>query len=89
MNLTIQGLEELRRKTAQMGRDFDAANAQAAGQSAKEVQGAAKLLCPVDTGGLRNSISAAVETRGQSATGLVYTQAEHGPYVEFGTGRRG
>lgn len=89
MNIEIKGLDELRYKVAQMGADFDAANEQAAWQSAKEVQGVAKLLCQVDTGELRDSIGARIEAQANSATGTVYTNKEHGPYIEFGTGQRG
>ena len=43
----------------------------------------AKLLCPVDTGRLRNSISHQVEGN----TVAVGTNVEYAPYLEFGTGQ--
>lgn len=43
----------------------------------------AKLLCPVDTGRLRNSIAHAV----QSPTVYIGTNVEYGPYIELGTSR--
>lgn len=46
-----------------------------------QAEGYAKLLCPVDTGRLRNSISHAV----QGDTVYIGTNVEYGPYVEFGT----
>ncbi len=53
------------------------------------VQGEAKLLCPVDTGGLRNSIITNVKETSQGITATVSTNYEIAPYVEFGTGRKG
>ena len=43
----------------------------------------AKLLCPVDTSRLRNSISHQVEGN----TVAVGTNVEYAPYLEFGTGQ--
>lgn len=46
-------------------------------------EGYTKLLCPVDTGNLRNSITHQVDTD------IVYigTNVEYGKYVELGTSR--
>lgn len=46
-----------------------------------QAEGYAKLVCPVDTGRLRNSISHAVEGN----TAYIGTNVEYAPYVEFGT----
>jgi len=48
-------------------------------------EGYAKLLCPVDTSNLRNSITHQV----QPSEPAVYigTNSEYGPYVELGTGK--
>ena len=48
-------------------------------------EGYAKDLCTVDTGNLRNSISHKVDP-GEPAA-YIGTNAEHGGYVELGTGR--
>lgn len=48
-------------------------------------EGYAKDECPVDTGALRNSISHKVDP-GEPAV-YIGTNAEHGGYVELGTGR--
>lgn len=48
------------------------------------VEGAAKLLCPVDTGNLRQSITHKVDEKDLSVT--IGTNVEYAPYVEFGTG---
>lgn len=47
-------------------------------------EGYAKMLCPVDTGNLRNSITHQVQESEQAA--YVGTNSEYGPYVELGTG---
>ena len=50
-----------------------------------QAEGYAKDLCPVDTGALRNSISHKVVDSEPAA--YIGTNAEHGGYVELGTGR--
>lgn len=47
-------------------------------------EGYAKLLCPVDTGNLRNSITHQVQSSEQAV--YIGTNSEYGPYVELGTG---
>ena len=44
----------------------------------------AKILAPVDTGGLRNSIAA---ERLNNRNIRIYAGKEYAPYIEFGTGR--
>ena len=46
------------------------------------VEGDAKKRCPVDTGQLRQSIT--YEVKGN--TGVIGTNVEYAPYVEYGTG---
>lgn len=46
------------------------------------VENDAKLTCPVDTGNLRSSITHVVNDN----VGIVGTNVEYAPYVEFGTG---
>lgn len=48
-------------------------------------EGYAKLLCPVDTGRLRNSITHEQEGQYTEAIG---TNVEYAPYVEMGTQRQ-
>jgi HK97 gp10 family phage protein len=45
----------------------------------------AKLLCPVDTGRLRNSISHAIDEN--TKTVYIGTNVEYAPYVEMGTSK--
>ena len=47
--------------------------------------GYAKLLCPVDTGNLRNSIAHQVQPTELAA--YIGTNREYGAYVELGTGK--
>lgn len=46
------------------------------------VQDAAKVKCPVDDGQLRQSITYEIE----GTTGVIGTNVEYAPYVEYGTG---
>ena len=48
-------------------------------------EGYAKLICPVDTGRLRNSITHEQEGK---YTELIGTNVEYAPYVEMGTQRQ-
>ena len=53
------------------------------------VHGQAKDLAPVDTGELAGSIKMQVKDTGKELQGRVYTNVEHAPYAEFGTGIKG
>lgn len=55
-------------------------------KGAKQIQAYAKGLCPVDTGYLRNSISTDVHWQGNTCIGIIGTNVEYAPYVEYGTG---
>ena len=50
-----------------------------------QAEGYAKLLCPVDTGRLRNSITHEVAANEKAV--YIGTNVEYGPYVEMGTAR--
>ncbi len=58
-------------------------------QGVQIVRREAVLLCPVDTGELRQSIKTSVETAGDEVNGITYTNKEYAAYVEFGTGPKG
>ena len=51
-----------------------------------EIETKAKEACPVDKGELRRSIESEVEVSGNVITGVVGTNKEYAPYVEYGTG---
>lgn len=55
----------------------------------QDIRSEAQMLCPVDTGQLRNSIKTRTKIKGGELVGEVYTAAEHARYVELGTGPRG
>lgn len=63
--------------------------ARALRKTASDVEADAKILCPVDTGNLRNSISTSVSGDGRSGSmsAEVGPTAEYGVYVELGTSR--
>lgn len=84
----IKGLNELLAKLEKLGADSDEMMIKAISRPTKRVQKDAKLLCPVgDSGRLRNSIESKVtkDDKG-NIIGLVFTNVEYAPYVEFGTG---
>ena len=47
----------------------------------------AKMLCPVDMGNLRNSITHTMQDQPHAVEIIIGTTVEYGPYVELGTGR--
>ena len=59
---------------------------QAMEQACILVENEAKIKCPVDNGLLRNSITHYIEDNPIELIGVVGTNVEYAPYVEFGTG---
>lgn len=59
---------------------------QAMEQACILVENEAKTKCPVDNGLLRNSITHYIEDNPNELVGVVGTNVEYAPYVEFGTG---
>ena len=90
MSVEIKGLDSLRRKLQSLGGELEQATEKGVEKATKTVQTAAKLLCPVDTGYLRESIQTnfAWQPSGEYV-GTVGTIVEYAPYVEFGTGQMG
>lgn len=87
MGMDIKGMESLQLMLSHLTSPETAKRATARGlkKGAKLVENSAKLLCPVDTGQLRNSIHTTVGNDGA----IVGTNVEYAPYVEYGTGRKG
>lgn len=54
-------------------------------RTALKVEGAAKQLCPVDTGRLRASITHEVEGEGLDVVARIGTNVSYAPYQELGT----
>ena len=46
----------------------------------------AKARCPVDTGALRGSIHTDVAWESNTCVGIIGTNLEYAPYIEYGTG---
>lgn len=90
MSMEIKGLDSLRKKLQALGGALEQTTEKGVEKATKTVQTAAKLLCPVDTGYLRESIQTgfAWQPSGEYV-GTVGTAAEYAPYVEFGTGQMG
>jgi len=83
----MDGMQSLQRKLNTIKNlDRDPRVNQALGRGAKLIQGAVKLLTPVDTGNLMNKIFAEEEKFMQW---IVDTNVEYSLYVEFGTGKLG
>jgi HK97 gp10 family phage protein len=85
----IKGLDELLATLSGLGGDIRQACYKGIIRGAKTIQKNAKLLCPVDTGQLRNSIKTRGEIKQDIIKAQVYTNSGHSAYVEFGTGQRG
>lgn len=88
-SIIIEGLLPLLDKLNELGVTSDEAMLKAMKQGVIHVQGAAKKLCPVDTGKLRESITAKAEKENGKIVGTVSTNKEYAAYVELGTGQRG
>ena len=82
----IEGHKELGRKFATLEQIADQQMERIVKNQLKHVQAAAKLLCPVSQGELRNSIRSSVQRVDDRVVGTVYTNKAYAPYVEFGTG---
>lgn len=61
----------------------------AVGRASNIVRSAAVRNCPGNHGELRDSIFAGLKVTDSGVRGIVYTNAEHATYVEFGTGKKG
>lgn len=85
----IEGRKELGRKFAALEQIADHQMENIVKNQLKHVQAAAKLLCPVSQGELRNSIRFSVQRVDDRVVGMVYTNKAYAPYVEFGTGPKG
>lgn len=71
--------------SGQVQQELQAACIRALEKCGLAAEGFAKLLCPVDTGNLRNSITHMVETSELAA--YIGTNSEYAVYVELGTGK--
>lgn len=80
----IQGLDAMIRQFNAIGKG---AAEQAVHETTKKAQAQAKLLVPAGgSGELRESIHTKFSSTGSIFEGVVYTNKEYAPFVEFGTG---
>lgn len=89
MNLGVEGLAVLLAQLDSLGGNVEKALENGIDKAARRVKKDAKLLCPVDTGKLRNSVQHKTSNESGKIEGVVFTNVEYAPYVEFGTGQRG
>lgn len=85
----MKNLDRLIRKLDKLGGNTHQAVKKGVGQATKLVQGDAKMLAPVDSGDLHQSIQGEVHEDGDEVVGKVSSNLEYASYVEFGTGQRG
>ena len=85
---SIDGLDELLVTLSGLGGDIKQSCLKGGRRGMKKVQKNAKMLCPVDTGELRNSIKEDGKINGDEIDCKVFTNSDHW-YPEFGTGQRG
>ncbi|MFC0623233.1 HK97-gp10 family putative phage morphogenesis protein [Kribbella deserti] len=81
-------ITEIRRLKSDLGNASIRATmlaSKAIAKTAHDIEAAAKVLAPVDTGNLRNSISSDVSV----LSAEIGPTVEYGAYVEFGTSRMG
>lgn len=85
-DIRVEGLDKLMKKLRQVRSDSNSVVERGLLRAGNKVRNTAVLLCPVDTGELRNSIR--VEKIAPQ-TVAVGTNLEYAPYVEYGTGTQG
>lgn len=84
---TVTGSEQLRRNLQRLaGAERRQAQADGLEAGARIVETHAKLICPVDTGFLRNSIQVDSVTPLEA---IIAPHTEYAEHVEFGTERQG
>ena len=85
IEIKINGLDEAISRYKAMNINIDRTLQNALFKAGQQIEASAKLLCPVDTGELRNSINVVKLENGVS----VGTDCEYAVYQEFGTGSKG
>lgn len=66
-----------------LGGDIKESSRKGLERGAKKIQKNAKLLAPVDTGQLRNSIKTKSQITQDGVEAQVFTNCEHASYLEF------
>lgn len=78
-------LEIRENNAAQVDAALNSAIAKALTMIGQQAEGYAKMMCPVDTGRLKNSITNAIDTDADAV--YIGTNVEYAPLVELGTRR--
>lgn len=78
-------LEIRENNAAQVEAAIDSAIAKALTMIGQQAEGTAKMMCPVDTGRLKNSITNQIDMQANAV--YIGTSVEYGPHVELGTSR--
>lgn len=90
MSNNIEGLESLFEKLGKLEENINGSLEKSVKKNIKDtVQAEAKLLCQVDIGDLNESIKVRTTVENNVIIGEVYTNSDHAPYIEFGTGKVG
>lgn len=84
MSVEFRGLEEVLESLNNLA-DLDKFEA-ALGKACALVERDAKQKAPKDSGALRRSIESKIDKDGGEIRGVVFTNLEYAPYVEYGTG---
>ena len=81
------GVLEIRENnTEQVAAALNSAIAKALTKIGQQAEGNAKLICPTDTGRLKNSITNQIDMQENAV--YIGTNVEYAPYVELGTRRQ-
>lgn len=81
------GILEIRENNAaQVEAAMNSAIAKALTMIGQQAEGYAKLMCPTDTGRLKNSITNQIDLQENAV--YIGTNVEYAPYVELGTSRQ-
>ena len=85
MAVEIKGLDSLMAKLNAMGGDVLEALAESVATTGIIAQADARAMAPVDTGELKLSISSDIEFSDTKVEAVVFTNAPHAIFQEFGT----
>lgn len=89
IEIEIEGLTELRAGLENVEDLITEGILEGVGRALMSIEDDAKMLCPVDTGALRESIHSDWTQKDGGAEGYAGTNYETAPYIEFGTGPKG
>lgn len=89
VEITSEGMEEAIEELRQLEEEILPILLKGTRKGLQRVATGAKLLVPIRTGQLRNSIGSTAKIEGDAIAGDVHATAEYAVYVEMGTGQRG